>query len=87
MATYTKSQFKKRIETLKDQLSDLRLEFDTLKEDLECEANDIEPYEGRYELTELQEERKAWLESTAETIERFLDSLEETEYELDEIED
>ena len=87
MATYTKSQFKKRIEALKDQLSDLRLEFDTLKEDLESEANDIEPYEGRYELTELQEERKAWLESTAEAIERFLDSLEETEYELDEIED
>lgn len=87
MATYTKTQFKKRIETLKDQLSDLRLEFDTLKEDLECEANDIEPYEGRYELTELQEERKGWLESTAEVIERFIDSLEETECELDEIED
>lgn len=55
MATYTKTQFKKRIEELKEKLSSLRLEFEDLQSDLESESSDIEPYENREELTTLQE--------------------------------
>ena len=86
MATYTKTQFKKRIELLREKLSDLRLEFEELKEDLETESGDIEAYEGRLELTGLQQERQEWLDNTAYTIEDTINSLQEAEDNLDNIE-
>ena len=75
MATFTKTQFKKRIEELKERLSDLRMEFEELQSDLETEASDIEPYEGRYDLTELQQQRQEWLEATASTIDNVVSGV------------
>ena len=62
MANYTKTQLKKRIEELKEKISDLRVELEDLQSDIESESGDIEPYEGRSELTGLQEERQEWLD-------------------------
>ena len=55
MANLTKTQARKRIAELREKLSDLRLEFEELQSDLEMEASDIEAYEGRNDLTELQQ--------------------------------
>lgn len=63
MATFTKTQFEKRIEDLKEKISGLKEELgevqDALEElqgDLESESSDIEPYEGKSDLTPAQEE-------------------------------
>lgn len=86
MANLTKTQARKRIAELKEKLSDLRLEFEDLKSDLEMESSDICEYEGRSELTELQQERQEWLDNTASTIEYTVNSLQEAEDNLDYIE-
>lgn len=87
MATFTKKQFKKRIEELKEKLQDLRLEFEDLQSDLETESGDIEPYEGRNDLTSLQMERQEWLDNTASTIEETVSRLQDGEDNLDYIEE
>lgn len=86
MANLTKTQARKRIAQLREKLSDLRLEFEELKSDLEMESSDICEYEGRNELTELQQERQEWLDNTASTIEDTVNSLQEAEDNLDYIE-
>ena len=86
MANLTKTQARKRITQLREKLSDLRLEFEELQSDLEMESSDICEYEGRNELTELQQERQEWLDNTASTIEDTLNSLQEAEDNLDYIE-
>lgn len=79
MATFTKTQFEKRIEDLKEKISGLKEELgevqDALEElqgDLESESSDIEPYEGKSDLTPAQEERQEWLDNAAATIEETL---------------
>ena len=86
MANLTKTQARKRIAQLREKLSDLRLEFEDLKSDLEMESSDICEYEGRNELTELQQERQEWLDNTASTIEDTVNSLQEAEDNLNYIE-
>ena len=86
MATYTKTQLKKRINDLKEKISDLRMELEELQSDLESESSDIEPYENKYELTPQQEERQEWLDSTAENVGYAVDSMNEAEEYLDEVE-
>ena len=86
MANLTKTQARKRIAQLREKLSDLRLEFEELQSDLEMESSDICEYEGRNELTELQQERQEWLDNTASTIEDTVNSLQEAEDNLNYIE-
>ena len=86
MANLTKTQARKRIAQLREKLSDLRIEFEELQSDLEMESSDICEYEGRNELTELQQERQEWLDNTASTIEDTVNSLQEAEDNLDYIE-
>ena len=86
MANLTKTQARKRIAQLREKVSDLRLEFEELQSDLEMESSDICEYEGRNELTELQQERQEWLDNTASTIEDTVNSLQEAEDNLDYIE-
>ena len=87
MATYTKKQFKKRIEEFKEKISNLRIELEELQSDLETESSDIEPYEGRNDLTPLQEERQEWLDNSASQIEEAVNAMQEAEDALDYIED
>ena len=83
MANITRTQFKKRIEEMKDRLSDLYLDLESLKEDLDNEACEIEPYENKWDLTDQQEERKEWLENTSTQIEEVMYKVEEANDDLD----
>ena len=87
MANYTKTQFKKRIEDLKEKLISLRLEFEELQSDLQSESDDIVPYENRNDLVPAQEQRQEWLDNTAQSIEYVVDSMNEAESNIDEIEE
>ena len=75
MANLTKTQARKRIAQLREKLSDLRLEFEELQSDLEMESSDICEYEGRNELTELQQERQEWLDNTVNSLQEAEDNL------------
>lgn len=87
MTIYTKAQFKKRIEKLKEKLSDIRMEFEELQSDIEIESSDIEPYENRNDLTQAQEQRQEWLDNTASIVEETVSSIQEAEDNLDNIEE
>ena len=62
----TRKQVKKQIEKIRELMLELK--------------DEIEPYEGKEELTEQQEERKEWLENCQYELETALDNLEEYEY-------
>ena len=64
----TRKQVKKQIEKIRE----LMLE---LKDDIETTIDEIEPYEGKEELTEQQEERKEWLEGCQYELETALSFL------------
>lgn len=63
-----KKQAKARLEKLLDEL-------DTLRMEAEETADGIEPYEGRYELTEQQEERQEWFSNLTSEIESAIDNI------------
>lgn len=86
MANITKTQFKKKIEEYKDRLQDLLLDLGEFQSELDEEAECIEPYENKNELTTQQEERKDWLENTSQTIGEVMDGLENELSNLDYIE-
>ena len=85
MANITKTQIKKRIEKLMDQLTEIGNELMNLQDEIDCEVEDIEPYEGKDELTEQQEERQEWLEETSRTIEEQVENISEINSYLEEI--
>ena len=66
----TKTQIKKRLGTILNYIQDL---YDEVEE-----ARDgIEPYEGKEDLTDQQEERYEWLDELASQLEDACDNLEE----------
>lgn len=85
MANYTKTQLKKRAIALAEMLEEIADKLDELKTDIEDEAESIEPYEDRDELTYEQEERQEWLENTAYTVDYQLENLREIIEELNNI--
>lgn len=68
--TYNKTQFQKMLRKIYDQVEDVRML-------LEEESESIEPYEGKDELTQAQEERQEWLDNAQSTCQDFLDNIEE----------
>lgn len=68
--TYNKTQFQKMLRKIYDQVEDVRML-------LEEESESIEPYEGKDELTQAQEERQEWLDNAQITCQDFLDNIEE----------
>lgn len=77
MANLTKTQAIKRAQKLKDQIDALLLEIEELQSDLQEEADDVEPYEGKDDLTLQQEERQEWLQEAADQIQEALDQIQE----------
>lgn len=69
MANITKTQIRRRIEKLVEQLNDIQLEIQELRDEVEDEANSIEPYGDAWELTTAQEERQEWLEEVVSQLE------------------
>lgn len=83
MANLTKTQVKSRLQKITEQLEELLNQIEDLKTDCEDEAENIEPYDGKDELTEAQEERQEWLTDTAYTLDTQYDSLADIISELD----
>ena len=84
---YSKTHFRKVAQELRDKLELLVSELEDLQGDLENESSEIEPYEGKDDLTPQQEERQEWLDESASNVEQAinevneaLDSLESLEY-------
>lgn len=86
MANLTKTQIKKQLKELWDKGELGKLEgaidnaievIDTLIYDIEEERDSIEPYEGKDELTEQQEERYEWLDNLASDLNSLKDDLED----------
>lgn len=76
MANLTTRQAKARAEKIAEQLEVLRggllelvEDIENLKDEMQEEADNIEPYEGKEELTEQQEERQSTLQDWAECLE------------------
>lgn len=65
----TKTQVKRQMEKIKEMVENLRME-------VEETIDSIEPYEGKDDLTEAQEERLEWFEEVQELLENM-------EYDLD----
>ena len=72
----SKKTIKTQLAKWKDKLEDLRLELENIKDDCESTASDIEPYEGRNELTLQQQARQEWFENTASELDDIMSDLE-----------
>lgn len=85
MANLTKNQIRARLKKLVEILEDVRYELEMLQSDTQEEADNIEPYEGKDELTEQQEERADYLQETADNLETQADNLADIISELEEL--
>ncbi len=81
MAELTKTQIKKRVKTLLEKLESIKEELTELKDDVENESYNIEPYEGKNELTKSQEQRQEWLDSVSEALGSLIDGMDKDELE------
>lgn len=73
--TQTKTQYKKHIAALYEQLENIKIDFEDLRDDLENESADIEPYENKNDLTGAQVERQEWLDSARDQIDCAIDNI------------
>lgn len=64
----TRTQYKKAVKELLDKLEALKAEFDDLAYEAQDEADGMEPYEGKEELTAQQEERQEWLSDLSSAL-------------------
>ena len=69
----TRTTIKKRLETILDQLLELQ-------QDVEETRDEIEPYEGKDDLTDQQQERYDWLDELASTIDDACSNLSDYQY-------
>lgn len=81
MANITKTQIIKRAGKIADQINDGKFaeakdELESLKDEVRDEADNIEPYDGKDDLTPQQEERQEWLNETADALDSIYDEIE-----------
>lgn len=81
----TKTQIRAIVDKIKDELFNAGWKIKDLQSDVEEESENIEPYEGRNELTPQQEERQEWLENASETLEQAINDFDELISTLEEI--
>lgn len=79
----TKTQVKVRLREILASVGDLRDLIEELQSDVQDVVDEIEPYEGKDELTEAQAERQEWFEEVGNVLEEADDKLSELEWELD----
>lgn len=75
MANITRRQIESRINVLTKKLEDIYEQINDLKDAIEEEADSIEPYDFKYELTPAQEERKEWLEDCVYQLDEVLEYI------------
>lgn len=81
----TKTQAIKAAEKLAEKLADLISELEDLQNEVQEQADSIEPYEGKDDLTSQQEERQEWFSDSADTLQNALDQAQEAQSELENI--
>ena len=59
--------------------------LEELQSDTEMELDDIEPYDGKDDLTPAQEERSEYLQETADTMQEQLDALDDIINQLEDL--
>lgn len=77
MANITKNQIKSRLKKILEVLGEQRDLLEELKDEVENESYDIEPYEGKDDLTESQYERQEWLDDCSSQIDDQLSILDD----------
>lgn len=85
MANLTRTQLRKRIRELIEQAENLKSDLEEIQSEAEDERDSIEPYDGKDELTEQQEERQGWFECACDQIDYALDNIDEFINNLEEI--
>lgn len=81
----TKSEAKKGIRAILEKVAELSDATEDLATEVDDTYNEIEPYEGRNELTPAQEERKEWFRELSDTLNQVARALEIIDDELDEM--
>ena len=81
MAEFNKTQIKKMVRALLKKIEPLRDEIDDLRNDVEEESSNIEPYEGKDDLTPAQEARQEWLDNVASALGYIVDGMDTDELE------
>ena len=77
MANITKNQIKSRLKKILEVLGEQRDLLEELKDEVESESYDIEPYEGKDDLTDSQQERQEWLDDCSSQIDDQLSTLDD----------
>ena len=85
MANITKNQIKSRLKKILEVLGEQRDLLEELKDEVESESYDIEPYEGKDDLTDSQQERQEWLQDASSSIEEQIDTISEIVSNLEEL--
>lgn len=80
----TKSQAKSKIVQILEALESVKDIVDDLASEAEETADDIEPYEGKDDLTEAQEERQEWFGDLASILYDAYESLADAQNNLEE---
>lgn len=81
----TKSEAKKGIRAILEKVAELSDATEDLATEVDDSYNEIEPYEGRNELTSAQEERQEWFSELSDTLNEVARALEIIDDELDEM--
>ena len=69
-----KRTVKKNVQQFLDKFAELLSDAQTLHDDLEVEADLMEPYDGHDDLTEKQQEKVDWLDELANALDEFCNS-------------
>ena len=69
-----------RVDVVKDRLEKIMDLLLDLQEEVESTRDDIEPYEGKDDLTDAQQERYDWLDEVADAIDSARGELEDYAY-------
>lgn len=83
---FTKTQLIKRAKEITIKLYELLDQVEELQSDMIDEADNIEPYEGKNDLTPIQEERQEWLQNNADNCESVIDSINDAISTLEDLE-
>ena len=81
----TKSEAKKGIQAILEKVAELSDAMEDLVTESDDTYNEIEPYEGRNELTTEQEERQEWFSELSDTLNEVARALEIIDDELNEM--
>ena len=81
----TKNEAKKWIREILEKVAELRETADDLNNEAEYTYDEIEPYEGRDELTPAQEVRQEWFRELTDKLGDAVSSLDTIESDLEEM--